>query len=261
MSSLFHLRRPERAWRALSQWRSSWLSREGVAALATFVPAVVFLGFEAFLETPPEAPVIAGLATAVLALATIWSTAMIYRSLATVPAWSSPWTVPGFLVMGLSGGGLVICAAALLAEGRTPPLLPALTAAALALCAIVKLGAWRALPRGGSADAASALGLGGRATGVRVLELPSTNETWLQREMVFAIARRHARKLRRLAVLAGFAAPFLLVLAGSAAGGVAGALIAVLAVAANLAGTMVERWLFFAEARHKVSLYFGEERV
>src|SRR5262245_31472967 len=39
MSSAAHLGRPERAWRALSQWRSSWLSREAVAALATFVPA------------------------------------------------------------------------------------------------------------------------------------------------------------------------------------------------------------------------------
>ena len=41
VSSTFHLGHPERAWRALSQWRSSWLSREGVAALATFVPAAV----------------------------------------------------------------------------------------------------------------------------------------------------------------------------------------------------------------------------
>ena len=29
ISSTFHLGRPERAWRALTQWRSSWLSREG----------------------------------------------------------------------------------------------------------------------------------------------------------------------------------------------------------------------------------------
>jgi hypothetical protein len=39
LSSTFHLGHPERAWRAFSQWRSSWLSREGVAAVATYVPA------------------------------------------------------------------------------------------------------------------------------------------------------------------------------------------------------------------------------
>ncbi|MEL0062516.1 MAG: DmsC/YnfH family molybdoenzyme membrane anchor subunit, partial [Candidatus Puniceispirillum sp.] len=33
VSSTFHLGHPERAWRALSQWQSSWLSREGVLAV------------------------------------------------------------------------------------------------------------------------------------------------------------------------------------------------------------------------------------
>ena len=42
LSSTAHLGHPERAWRALSQWRTSWLSREGVAALATYVPAGLF---------------------------------------------------------------------------------------------------------------------------------------------------------------------------------------------------------------------------
>ena len=37
LASTFHLGHPERAWRALSQWRSSWLSREGIAAIATLI--------------------------------------------------------------------------------------------------------------------------------------------------------------------------------------------------------------------------------
>jgi hypothetical protein len=41
LSSTFHLGHPERAWRAFSQWRSSWLSREGVAAVVTYGPAVL----------------------------------------------------------------------------------------------------------------------------------------------------------------------------------------------------------------------------
>src|SRR4029077_9268611 len=39
LTSTFHLGRPERAWRSLSQWRSSWLSREGAAAIVTYIPA------------------------------------------------------------------------------------------------------------------------------------------------------------------------------------------------------------------------------
>src|SRR2546430_5662764 len=44
VSSVFHLGRPERAWRAFSQWRSSWLLREGGMAVAAFLPAGVFAG-------------------------------------------------------------------------------------------------------------------------------------------------------------------------------------------------------------------------
>ena len=39
LASTAHLGRPERAWRAFSQWRTSWLSREGVLAVATYIPA------------------------------------------------------------------------------------------------------------------------------------------------------------------------------------------------------------------------------
>src|SRR6476469_547153 len=39
-SSVAHLGQPTRAWRAFSQWRSSWLSREGVLATACFVPCL-----------------------------------------------------------------------------------------------------------------------------------------------------------------------------------------------------------------------------
>ena len=45
MSSLLHLGHPKRAWRALSQWRSSWLSREGVCAVATILCTFIYSGF------------------------------------------------------------------------------------------------------------------------------------------------------------------------------------------------------------------------
>ena len=39
--STTHLGHPERAWRAVSQWKTSWLSREGLLALITYVPALL----------------------------------------------------------------------------------------------------------------------------------------------------------------------------------------------------------------------------
>ena len=43
LASFFHLGRPERAWRAASQWRTSWLSRE-VIVLPAFMGIVFVYG-------------------------------------------------------------------------------------------------------------------------------------------------------------------------------------------------------------------------
>ncbi len=249
-SSLFHLRHPERAWRALSQWRSSWLSREGVAALVTFVPAMAFAGL--LLIGQPESPLVAvaGVAMTLLALATIVSTAMIYRSLRTVAPWSSPWTVPVFLAFGLASGGLIVVAATTLIVGTTHDGPVAAVAVCLVASALIRMAAWRAAGTDDPATTASALGLRGRARSVHSLENPSTTATWVEREMVFTVARRHVRRLRRVAITAGVLIPLALLLTGSAVP-------MILAALSCLAGIMIERWLFFAEARHQVAHYFG----
>ena len=48
LSSTLHLGHPERAWRAFSQWKTSWLSREGLAAVITFIPMILFYYFWMF---------------------------------------------------------------------------------------------------------------------------------------------------------------------------------------------------------------------
>src|ERR1700693_951756 len=80
VSSVFHLGRPERAWRAFSQWRSSWLSREGVMSVATFIPAAVFgAGWLLFGATSGIVG-LCGILASALAAATIYCTGMIYAS-------------------------------------------------------------------------------------------------------------------------------------------------------------------------------------
>jgi len=81
---------------------------------------------------------------------------------------------------------------------------------------------------------------------------PHTSENYLQHEMGFVVARRHAAKLRVIALGLGAALPLLLVGLLPASGAVMG-----VALASHVAGVMVERWLFFAEAKHVVSLYYG----
>src|SRR5271169_4209499 len=86
-SSVFHLGRPERAWRAFSQWRSSWLSREGVLAVATFVPASIFATGWIFFGATSGVVGLCGILAAALAAGTITCTGMIYASLKPIFQW------------------------------------------------------------------------------------------------------------------------------------------------------------------------------
>ena len=82
--------------------------------------------------------------------------------------------------------------------------------------------------------------------------------------MGYEVARRQAERLRVIAWVLAFILPGVLCLAAWFAGGSggAGALIALgIAAASTSAGVLVERWLFFAEAEHKMALYYGKPRV
>lgn len=261
LASTFHLGHPERAWRALSQWRSSWLSREGVAAVLTFVPAGVFaLSWVVFGQNGGIAAV-AGLLTSLCSLATVVCTAMIYASLRTIRAWASPWTLPAYLVLAALSGGLLLL---VLLRAWNLPLAKGygwVVLALLALAAAVKLLYWRDIAgeRGGStAESATGLGEHGR---VRLLEAPHSESNYLMQEMGFRIARKHAAKLRRLVLLLGFLLPLLLIGLGQVVPGIPALLAALASLPLVGFGLAVERWLFFAEARHVVTLYYGESHA
>ena len=105
VSSTFHLGHPERAWRALSQWRSSWLSREAVAAVLTYIPAVALAALSVVGEGGAWT-VLAGLAAAAGAVATVYCTSMIYGSLKPVAQWHQPWVPPAYLGFAAMTGAL-----------------------------------------------------------------------------------------------------------------------------------------------------------
>ena len=105
-----------------------------------------------------------------------------------------------------------------------------------------------------TAEAATGLGHLGK---VRVLEPPHTQPNFVMREMGYRVARKHALKLRRLALLFAFGLPIAFLLLSQTGGIVlASALAAVLSMAVGL---VTERWLFFAEAEHVSMLYYGAD--
>lgn len=268
--SLFHLRRPLRAWRALSQWRSSWLSREGILAIA----ALAALAAQALVNSayPAGGSAIGFIAFLLCALA-VFATSMIYAQLRAVPAWNTPLTPVLYLAFAAAGGGLA--AAALIAGFAGLASLTALRGAAadlsafdaFSMAAVVAIFSawalhalwWLRLDRTGTGSSTPETATRLERFGsVRLLEPPHTGSNYLLDEMGYVIARRHAAKLRMAAMLTGGLAPITLLvltqildlrpLPACAA--------AALALLLHLAGTGISRWLFFAEARHTVTLYY-----
>ena len=237
-AATFHLGNPRNAMKAFSQWQTSWLSREAWASVATLVLlAPVALSDWLGLGWPRGL----GLAGAVLAVMTVGTTSMIYGQLKTIPRWHSPMT-PALFFSFMATGGAIVSGNALLA---------------LIFCAILAATLILSFRVGDTAFARAAQTIG-TATGlgqigqVTVFEQPHTSPNYLMREMIHVVGRKHARKLRLIAVTLSAILPFLLLLLPASPP------LFTLIAALHLIGAAAARWLFFAEAEHVVGLYYGQ---
>ena len=255
LTSTFHLGHPERAWRAISQWRSSWLSREGLLAILTYIPTGAYAIGWIFLDWRDDLFILTGMVGAMLCVQTVYCTAMIYASLKTIRAWANVWTAIGYLSISIFTGALLVNAIASV-FGYWHPAMFWITTVAIAVAGVAKMQYWRFIDRNPSKSTAeTATGIKGH---IKLLESPHTQENYLQKEMGYKIARKHAAKLRQLAIAAGFVAPILLITLANTSVPATAAALSVLAVPTALIGVLIERWLFFAEAKHVVTLYYGE---
>lgn len=250
LASTFHLGHPERAWRAFSQWRSSWLSREGVAALVTYVPALLFgVVWSGLVEAPGLIGPL-GLVTAIMAMVTVFCTGKIYSTLATIRAWNDRLTVPVYLAFALATGASVLaCITAVF--GNFPGFLVGFASLLLVLTIIMKLAYWHRIDtasRDRTIENATGLGRIGR---VSQWEVPHTAANYVQKEMGYVVARKHATKLRRLVILALVLSVLLMLCATLVSW------VALPAAALAIFAAVVERWLFFAEAEHVSMLFYG----
>jgi DMSO reductase anchor subunit len=236
LAATFHLGNPRNGLKAFTQWRTSWLSREAWASVAALVfLAPVALSDWLDLGLPRGFGWIGG----ALALVTVLTTGMIYAQIRAVPRWHHWLTPVMFVAFALTGGSV-------LADMPWAPL--ALLATGLVLLAVWRVG------DGAFARAGQTIGT---ATGLDRLGTPSvldpahTAGNYLKREMIFVVGRKHAQKLRGIAFGLASLVPALLLLLPFGVWGMA------LAAILHLLGALAARWLFFAEAEHVVSLYYG----
>ncbi len=237
LASTFHLGHPERALKAFTQWKTSWLSREAWASAVALVVMGIHAAGLVFFGVALQ-PL--GWIGALLALVTVVTTSMIYAQLKSIPRWNDLSVPAMFLSTSLAGGAL------LSGRGELAIVLLVIAGAAQILHWVRGAGAFA---RAGS-TIGTATGLGARGA-VRSFERPHTGTNYLLHEMVYQVARRRADQLRWIGLALGYVLPVILLLLPFQH------LFAGLAVLAHLAGVMATRWLFFAEAEHVVGLYYG----
>jgi DMSO reductase anchor subunit len=237
IASTFHLGHPERALKAFKQWRSSWLSREGICAVAALLVMALYGAGAVFFNANWT---LVGIVGALLSIGTVFTTSMIYTQIKTVPRWNNLTTPLMFLSICIAGGALLAGQVSL----ATPLLI---------LAGVTQIAHWgfgdKALSNSGT-TLATATGLGARGE-VRAFEPPHTGTNYLLKEFVYVIARKHALKLRVIAIVLMAVLPVLLIITHSH-------ILAALAVLSHLVGVFAARWLFFAEAEHVVGLYYGK---
>jgi sulfite dehydrogenase (quinone) subunit SoeC len=255
LSSTFHLANPKNAWRAFSRFRTSWLSREGVFAVIFMPLALIYLASIMF-DAPQWLRVSSGFLTAVLAWITVFSTGMIYACLKTIRQWNTPLVPANYLALGYASGSLLLLLGAVGAGLDVTPYV-AMSALIMAIAAVLKAiyYFWIRSP-GLSPTINTATGL--TRAKVKLLDTGHTHGTFLTQEFGFQIARQKASLLKVIVFVVGFALPGLMLVWVFNQHG--GQMAAIVAAVAGIAGAAVERWLFFAEARHVVNLYHGAQR-
>ena len=258
LSSTLHLGHPERAWRSFSQWRSSWLSREGLAAIVTYIPLMIFYLlwflkidiFKYFLYC-----------ASILSVITIYCTGQMYASLKTVPAWNNIFVTPIYFINGLSMGSLSLYCLTRFYETKIQHLYQ-FTLISLTLCLFLKIIYWLHIRTKVTSSISTAIGLG-KDNNISFFEGPHTGENFLTTEMINKIKKEKANFLRLCFIILSCLLPIYMIVQEATL--IIDAFILKLSFFMTLIfaliGMLIERYLFFIQAKHVVSLYYGESKV
>jgi sulfite dehydrogenase (quinone) subunit SoeC len=253
ISSTLHLANRKNAWRAFARFKTSWLSREGVFAVAIYPLAGVYLW--GVYHQQRGIVVGVGLLLLLACAAVLYCTAMIYACLKTIPRWNNWQTQLTFPVLGLMSGSLLLLAFVPQARPFAGPMAMGM----LVLGAMLKLSYVLRFKRSDGTHTTINQALQPvrkqQAGQVRLLDVGHSAGTFLTNEFMFEVARGKATQLRSAMWVLGFILPLIIVLAST------NPLAVWVAALSSLIGLLCERWLFFAEAQHVVRLYHGQSSI
>jgi DMSO reductase anchor subunit len=255
VASFFHLGHPERAWRAVAMWRTSWLSRECLC-LPAFLGAAFAYGVAHAFALPYTLAI--GAVAVVASGALFVCTSMIYACLRFLQEWATPLTLINFVLLGCASGFTLATACA---AWFVPPLV-----GALAVCAC-------GLTLAGCAARVASLARNARlrpkstvqsATGIQHPKVVQKSRGFTAgafnlREFFHGKSPQALRRIKWTFLVGAFAVPFVLTAWGGSIASVALSFALLCgASAVQYAGLVAERWFFFAEARHPQNLYYQQ---
>ena len=237
ISSFFHLANKKNAIKSLSQWQTSWLSREAISSIFCLSIVVGNIGW-VFVQNRYVNEV--GITLFLLSLFTIFTTSMIYAQLKTVPSWNNMLTPAIFIFAGLAGGSILLMDYASLVL--------------LLIFGVLQVLFWYNADQSfiyKETSVGTALGYS-KNEDIRSFDVAHTSRNYLLNEMVYKVARKHAIKIRYISFFSAFVLPMSLILMfpGNFS-------VSVLVIGIHFVGIYFSRWLFFAEAKHSVSFYYN----
>lgn len=257
-ASFFHLGRPERAWRAASQWRTSWLSREVIALPALM--GTVFLygaahltGWKPVLLTLPsgiaiDSTFILGCIGTVLAFTLFVCTGMIYVAIKVLKEWASPLTIVNFILLGgASGFTFAAFYSAVAAPSQTGFF--AGWAFIITLLGLFGRGAslWRNARLRPKSTLQTAIGI--KHPRIVQKSQGAMGGSYNTREFFHGKSASFIRNIKPAFMALAFVLPLPLLYIG-------GPIFLLTAFLVQYAGLLAERWYFFAEANHPQNLYY-----
>jgi len=262
ISSVFHLGHPERAWRAATMWRTSWLSRE-VIILPTVIGAVIVYGvvhafgwdltvFGIKTGVTGDLTLILGLGGVLVTFLLFLCTAMIYACIKFLQEWSTPLTVINYTLLGVASG---FTFAAAFAAYKAPGLVNFYAAWAIIITVTAFITRSASLIRNSKIRSKSTLktAIGVRHNRIKQTSMGLMGGSFNTREYFHGMSIVFMKSIKWIFLVLVFVVPVILL---SIAISQENTTLLMAAFASQYLGLIAERWFFFAQANHPQNLYY-----
>ncbi|NOR51902.1 MAG: DMSO reductase, partial [Gammaproteobacteria bacterium] len=265
LAAVFHLGKPSyfitRAWRGVSQWRTSWLSRELIALPLVMALMFIYGLFHYFewdpdlfgsSETKGQLTLVLGTITSVMVFALYIASGMIYAAIRFLKEWASPLTIINFTIFGGASGFM-------LASVYSSFVAPELINFFGGWATILTLTAWAtrsaSLIRNRQLKPISTIqtAIGVRHTKIQQKSMGMMGGSFNTREYFHGKTATLLKSVKWIFIVLSFPLPILLLWLGMQFDQQS---LLIAAFIVQYTGLLFERWFFFAQANHPQNIYY-----